>query len=162
MLNILYALERDLPKLLADESKWKSLLIDYHPPRVERLWREWYEYRVYLHRIHPCTREEALFHPHPWSSAIRIVSGTYEMGVGYASGDTPPPAAATLMLGPGSAYEMIHPDGWHYVRPIGVPSLSVMVTGTPWGRSAPKSDTPLKELPENNKAELFSLFRTKY
>ena len=86
MLDVLEAVEQKLPELLRDEAGWNSLFIDYHPPTVERLWRTWGEYRVSLHRIHPCERGTALFHPHPWPSAMRILSGEYEMAVGYGSG----------------------------------------------------------------------------
>ena len=73
VLDTLAAVERGLPALLRDEGAWKSLLVDYHPPTVERLWRPWGAGRVYLHRIHPCARAEALFHPHPWPSAMRVL-----------------------------------------------------------------------------------------
>lgn len=124
--------EERLPDLLKDTSGWNTLDVDYEPPRVERLWQQFEDgFRVCLHRIHPC--EQALFHPHPWPSAVKILSGLYEMGVGYGVGKKDPPEAATLVLSTGSSYEMIEPDGWHYVRPLGAPSLSVMVMGPPYG-----------------------------
>jgi hypothetical protein len=63
VLDTLEAVERELPHLLRDESAWKSVLVDYHPPTVERLWLPWGGYRVYLHCIHPCPPGTALFHP---------------------------------------------------------------------------------------------------
>jgi hypothetical protein len=162
MLNILHEVEALMPALLKDERKWQSLFVNYHPPTVERLWREWNGYRVSLHRIYPCVTEEALFHPHPWPSAMRMVSGTYEMAIGFSSGEEPPPFASRLILGAGSEYEMTHPDGWHYVRPIGEPTLSVMVTGKPWNRPSPKSDRILQHLSDSQITELFRLFRNHY
>jgi hypothetical protein len=85
---------------------------------------------MFLHRIWPC--DKALFHPHPWPSAVLVLSGVYEMGIGYGVGKKGPPEAATVLLTAGSSYEMIEPDGWHYVRPIGKPSLSLMVTAQPY------------------------------
>src|SRR5262249_49786382 len=38
MLDILSQLEQALPEMLLDESIWRSLYVDYHPPFVERLW----------------------------------------------------------------------------------------------------------------------------
>jgi hypothetical protein len=110
------------------------------------MWIPWGTCRVYLHRIHPCDEGSALFHPHPWPSAIRILSGRYETGVGYGAGDTPPPVAWKGVLEAGSYYEMVEPDGWHWVRPVGGPSLSLMVTGAPWTRTAPRSSEPLAPL----------------
>src|SRR4051794_19093257 len=97
MLEILAQVERELPRLLLDEESWKGLYIDYHPPTVERLWRPWGEYRVSLHRISPCGPGEALFHPHPWPSVMRILAGEYEMAVGYGPGLEEPPVAALMV-----------------------------------------------------------------
>jgi hypothetical protein len=162
MLDILLAVEKELPGLLQDESIWRSVYVDYHPPVVERLWLRWREFRIYLHRIHPCSAGQALFHPHPWPSAMRILSGTYEMAVGYGKGETLPPVAALMQAEGNFRYEMTDPDAWHYVRPVGEPTLSLMVTGKPWDRWAPKSDKTLSPLKYEQAKELFHLFRDHY
>jgi hypothetical protein len=162
MLSKLYDIEHTLPSLLPDTAGWHSLLINYHPPVVRRLWRDHGPCRVYLHDIFACTAEEALFHPHPWPSAMRVVEGTYEMVVGYGAGDVAPPAAATLVLGPGTCYEMIEPDGWHSVRPLDTSTLSLMVTGAPWERLAPKSDKPLAPLESAAVQDLLHRFARHY
>jgi hypothetical protein len=162
MLEVLAQLEKALPALLRDEGIWQSLHVDYHPPTVERLWTRWREYRVYLHRIHPCEREEALFHPHPWPSAMRVLGGEYEMAVGFGPGMQAPPVAALTVSRGDFRYEMTHPDSWHYVRPLGAPTLSVMVTGKPWERESHKSSTPLRALESEQVAELLRLFRARY
>jgi len=162
MLNVLSEAEECLSQLLKSEDGWTSLDVDYDPPRVERLWRPFGDgYRLYLHRIHPCT--QALYHPHPWPSAIKIVSGGYEMGVGFGSGFGPdePPLAVTLHLSVGSTYEMTHPDGWHYVLPS-VSNLSVMVTGARWGRWAPEPTKKLLPLKDQEVQSLLAEFRTHY
>jgi hypothetical protein len=162
MLNVLERVEADLAGLLRDRGLWKSLYIDYHPPVVERLWTDHDDCRVYLHRIHPCGPGEALFHPHPWPSAMRVLSGRYEMAVGFGPGDTPPPVAALIVAeaaaGGDFRYEMTHPDAWHYVRPIGGPSYSVMVTGRPWDRPSPRSGKKLRPLTDEEAARLFAWF----
>jgi hypothetical protein len=162
MLDILAQVEEALPELLQDESIWQSLYVDYHPPFVERLWTRWRDYRIYLHRIHPCEREQALFHPHPWPSAMRVLEGEYEMAVGFGAGMVTPPIAALMITGGDFRYEMTHPDSWHYVRPLGRPTLSVMVTGKPWAREAHKSSKPLQPLQPAQVADLFRLFRTRH
>lgn len=130
MLHQLHTALEQLPKLL--DQAWESLDINYHPPRVERLFRAFGEGRLYLHRIHPCRPDQALFHPHPWPCAIRVLSGTYEMGMG--SGGSKAKVVTRLVTDEPLEYEMTHPDARHYVRPIGRPALSVMVTGRPWKR----------------------------
>jgi hypothetical protein len=163
MIKVLHEVEQKLPELLREISLWNSVDITYHPPRVERLWRQYGDSRIYLHCIHPCTTEEALLHPHPWPSAMRIVKGIYEMGIGYAKGmDTPPPIPATVFLHPPSEYEMTDPNGWHYVRPINGCVYTLMVTSTPWKRESPKSTEPLVALPEKRKKEIINIFLNRY
>lgn len=162
MLDILHRVESQLPEMLQDESGWNSLFVDYHPPVVERLWRQWYDFRIYLHRIHPCEPGEALFHPHPWPSAMRVLGGAYEMAIGYGAGEKEPPMAARIVMGAGSEYEMTDPDGWHYVRPIGGPTMSLMIAGKPWDRPSPKSEKTLNPLGEKQKEEILKFFRGQY
>lgn len=144
MLDILEQVLADAPNLLQPEG-WHSLDIDYHPPRVERCWKQWGEYRVSLHRIYPCKAEDALFHPHPWPSAMVILKGQYEMGVGQGNSLDEVVVAAKLILGAGSRYEMDHPQGWHYVRPLTL-TYTVMVTGYPWADALDSTEMPRKPM----------------
>jgi hypothetical protein len=162
MLDILYQAERVLPALLTDDTGWNSIFIDYEDPYVERLWRTWGEYRINLHCILPCSTGHALFHPHPWPSAMRIVEHQYEMTVGYGVGDQEPPVAMRLVLPPGSVYEMTNPDGWHAVRPVSLSVLTLMITGKPWSRSSPKSTKPLGPLSVDRNREMLSQFMRYY
>src|SRR5262245_6435884 len=159
MLNILAAVEEELPRLLLDEPAWNGLFIDYHPPTVERLWTRWQDCRISLHRIYPCEPGEALFHPHPWPSAMRILSGEYEMAVGFGKGETLPPIAALMIARGDFRYEMTDPDAWHYVRPLGGPAMTLMVTGKPWDRPAPRSSKPLQPLTDEQKKQILAFFR---
>ena len=162
MLDLLHKAELALPALLHDATKWKSVFVDYHHPFVERLWCEWFESRIYLHRIHPCGAGEALFHPHPWPSAMKVLGGSYEMAIGYGEAETEPPIAARLILGAGSEYEMTDPNAWHYVRPLNAPSISLMVSSKPWARTSAKSKHPLSELALQKRQEILAFFRSVY
>lgn len=139
MFEVLTEVEARLPQWLG-EPGWNSLHVTYEPPEVERLWRQWGQYRVLLHCIHPC--ERPLFHPHPWPSVARLLAGRYEMRVGHGAGLVEPPVAMTIVLGPGAIYEMVERDAWHAVRPLDGPSYSLMVAGSPWGREMPRADHP--------------------
>jgi len=157
LLTALHEIESKLPALLTTPAVWSTLDVNYEPPHVERLWLQYdEEYRVYLHRIHPCT--EALYHPHPWPSAIHIISGVYEMGVGYGVGNSEPPTATTLVLREGAEYEMIDRDGWHNVRPLST-VYSVMVTGKPWNRWSPSPTMKLGPLTPQVRNDLLAEFR---
>jgi hypothetical protein len=139
MLDELAYFKSRLPVLLTDSrTEWNTLEVLYEEPRVERVWTQVGETRLYLHRIHPC-EGRPLFHPHPWPSAILLLSGRQEMVVGYGDPNgEPPPIATRLLLERGSAYEMLDPFGWHSVSPLDGPSESLMITGKPWGTGAPK------------------------
>jgi len=169
MLKVLAEVEDNLSVLLEDEERWNSLDVDYDPPRVERVWTEYGEYRVNLHKIHPC--EKALFHPHPWPSAVKVVSGSYEMAVGYEHGYDPlgsfdqhvVPAQVTLIvLAKGSSYEMVDVRDWHYVRPLGGPSMSLMVTGRPWLRESLGKGREFQSLMPDAKKHLLTYFKATY
>lgn len=146
-LTVLKELEPEVPKLLVKPDLWQSLLVDYEPPIVERLWTQLPgNVRLFLHRIHPC--EHAFYHPHPWPSAIKVVSGVYEMLVGchdtFFTRDQG--VAARLELPAGTYYEMNNSWGYHSVRPLGGSSLSLMVTLEPWLRPRTPDARPQKKL----------------
>jgi hypothetical protein len=132
MLAELKGLMATVPQLIADPfTAWKTLDILYEDPHVERVWLQLGPKRLNLHRIHPC--ERGFYHPHPWPSAICILEGRQRMTLGYGppSGKPPDPAAMLDLYAP-SEYEMLDPQGWHAVMPVGGPSLSLMLTGRPW------------------------------
>ncbi len=135
-----------LPDWLDSLDGWQSLDIDYHPPRVERLFRPFEDGRIALHRVHPCEPADALFHPHPWPCAIQVLRGTYEMALGAGPAEAAPPRSAWLRAEAPFRYAMAHPDGWHAVRIVGAPALTVMVTGHPWDRRGPRPTTALAPL----------------
>lgn len=149
--------------LLSKPGEWKTLYIDYYPPIVERCWLQLGNYRLYLHFIQACTAEEALFHTHRYPTAMHVIDGKYEMGLGFGEGNTPPEKMATIMFDNGGYYDMTHIDGWHYVRPIGGPCASVMLTGKLWGREETVKDFPkLGPLPEHRKLLMLEWFAKYY
>ena len=163
MIDTLKKIEKEqLLGLLHKPEIWKTLLINYHPPIVHRLYTDIGEHRLFLHFIEPCSMEDALWHPHPWPSAIHVVDGDYEMGVGYGPGETLVKEVCKLNLTGGSYYEMMDPDGWHYVRPVSELCKSIMITGKPWERWSPKSEEKLGPLTEEMKLEILAYFRQVY
>ena len=93
---------------------------------------------------------------------MRILTGEYEMAVGYGKGESPPPIAALMIAGGDFRYEMTDPDAWHYVRPLGVPTMSLMITGKPWARPAPTASKQLRPLSPEQCAEILAFFRERY
>lgn len=162
MLRALFDAERNFTELCRDESAWKSSFINYEKPHVERVWRPIGQQRLSLHRIHSCSPTESLFHPHSWPSAMRIISGAYEMCIGHGAGSEPPKISTRIILHSGCVYEMTDPDEWHSVRPLTESSYSVMLSGMPWNRSAPKSSTPLSPLTDAQRFDLFYTCRIFY
>ena len=165
MLNTLIEIEKILPQMLRDGLEWNSLYVDYHKPFVERLWRQVGDARICLHRIYACERHEALFHPHPWPSAMKIIEGQYEMGCG--SGDPhgdEPAITSTFILPTGSYYDMISDSDWHYVRPLTPVSYSIMLMGAPFPVKAEteKKKHPLMPLDNKVADEILEHFRRFY
>jgi hypothetical protein len=137
MLELLDLALAELPALLASTDGWTGMRIDYHPPFVDRVWRPWRDCRLSIHRIHPCVPADALFHPHPWPSAMRILAGRYLMQLGNGAGLVPPPIAARVIATAGTSYEMTDRDAWHSVCPLDGPALTIMLSGPPWQREMP-------------------------
>lgn len=155
--------EKMLLDLLAKPGEWKTLLVDYHPPVVERCWTQLGNYRIYLHFIHQCEPQDALFHPHPWPSAMHVLTGQYEMSLGYGPGLVEPPKMCTILVENGGMYyDMPHVDGWHSVRPVNGPCATVMLTGQKWKREEIKSTEPLKPMVEGRKMIMLEYFSTFY
>jgi hypothetical protein len=151
-----------------DMNNWKSLYVDYHPPIVERLYMQVGDHRLYLHVIHkPEEADKCLFHKHPWPSVVRVLSGSYEMGISYSEQDVQSdevyetlPMVAKAIIGPHSAYEMTHPHGIHYVRPISEISCSIMLTGPLFYPDTPKHDIgkKLEALSYDRKKQILEMF----
>ncbi len=164
MIDKLQQIEKTMMLDLLNQTHiWNSLFIDYHPPLVERLWTQVGTHRIYLHFLHQCEPKDALFHPHPWPSAIHVIEGAYEMGLGFGKGDGVPEKFCTILAPAGNFYyDMTHIDGWHYVRPTNIVCSSVMLAGPTWDRESPKSDQPLKPLSNERKAVMIEYFRQYY
>lgn len=153
-------LSGQLKTLLVDPAtEWHSLKVRYETPHVDRVWTALPDgSRLNLHRIYPC--EEPLLHPHPWPSAVVVVDGSYQMEMGY-QGVLVDHSVGTVLLTVGSAYEMLNPDGLHSVRPVGGPSLSIMLTGKPWpssGRTHPGKGIQHDNLAPKDMQDLFERF----
>lgn len=166
MKNILNTIEKELPNLLRNEALWKSVYVDYHKPFVKRLWTNFLfdgkNYRIYLHEIEPCDINEALFHPHPWPSIMKLLSGSYQMNVGYGEGLESPIVAVKLELPTGTVYEMSEVNGWHAVAPLSDSSFSLMITGEPWKRESHKSTKSLSELSFSEQNKILNFFKEIY
>ena len=119
---------------LASPDAWNTLDIDYEEPRVERLWKSYGDKRLSLHVTHPCDVGKSLLHPHPWKSAIYVlpIGGVYEHGIG-ARVQVPVnehtketiedyEIVCTQLVTGSMYYEMLSPNGIHYVRPLIQPS----------------------------------------
>jgi len=178
-----------LADLLKNPSIWNTLDVNYHKPRVERLWTQVGESRLMLHVIHPCAPGESLYHPHPWPSAMHVLKGRYEMGLGIRH--TPGIKEIQEMMGGRSPlidcgkdehdikvfikqickiemngdnhYEMLENKGWHFVRPVDEICYSLMLIGKPFeekdDQDIPKKWGKLPELEEDRKLDILRIFR---
>lgn len=154
--------------LLHQPLLWSSLDVDYHPPRVERLFMNLEDgYRLYLHCIHG-TKDDCLYHKHNWPAALKQVHGSYEMGITYSEEEISSsqahrlPTIAKFIIHEGTYYEMTQTDALHYVRPITPFSLSIMLTKEKYPEHIirPEANTrELNPLSESRKLEILQLFK---
>ena len=161
MINKLKEAEKFLPELIMMPDLWNTLNVDYFPPKVERLWMQYdKEHRLFIHVIHP-TDEYCLFHKHRWEGAFKMLRGSYEMGLSMSEKEVTNeeahalPVVAKFIIAPGTYYEMTYTHGLHYVRPIGEPSLSLMMTGNLYPEVRTDSlDRDLQPLSDQRKREI--------
>lgn len=164
MLSVLFQAEAALPALLSDEAGWTGLYADSERPALRRLWRQWGEYRAYLHRFEPCEAAAAFVHPHPWRFAIRAF-GRYGMRVGAGSDPgVVPPTVLDVVMEPGSRYAMEHRTGFHGIYPVDPgPLYSLMVAGpVEWPENRVRGNAPARELFPEERSDLFAFFRGRY
>ena len=165
-IEILKSLETNIKNLLVDPSIWKSLDVDYFPPRVERLYTDYKGYRIFLHTIH-LTDKPCLFHKHRWPAAFKQVYGSYEMGITHSEKEVSSeeayllPTLARFIINEGSYYEMNQTDCLHFVKPIGETSCSIMVTKDMYPEASFRKeslDRVLEELTKQRKMEILDFF----
>ncbi len=151
-----------LPGYLSHPQRWQSLLINKHPPVIHRLSLKVATDRtLILHKVFPCHRQSAYMHSHSWPFALKIISGGYEMGLGFSDNrNQVPPAVYTTLVKPGDIYEMSSSQIWHYTKPItDQPSYSVMLIGERWRERQAQNHSPLSH---DDKTHLLTYFKTKF
>jgi hypothetical protein len=165
----LQELEREtIPKLL-ESGDFHSFKIEYETPFVHRMWLQLdNDTRLFLHKILPC--ERPYMHPHPWASVMHVIyggsrTGLYEMVMGYGDPMKPEPEAEIMrVIMSGGYYEMLHPNGWHSVKPLNLPVYTLMITER---RDWPvlndkKPEGPKEQLSFQQQKELIGFFKYHY
>ena len=121
-------------KLLGETDKWNSLIINKRKPHTYRIFTQIGENRVCLHKFDTCSSSESFPHPHPWPGAFIILHGAYRMKLGKSKDRaTDPEWVSELIMGPGSAYEIVDPLVWHTVTPLKT-TYTIMMNGPEWNK----------------------------
>jgi hypothetical protein len=159
-------IEKELTHILRDENiVWHSLDISYLPPRVKRVWTQYNDnIRLFLHKISPATSKEAFYHPHPWLSAMKIVKGSYQMGLGCDDGTESPEILSTQIFNEGSYYDMTNPKSWHYVAASDI-VYTIMITGPLFNPPVKMPKVPKETqspLSKSEETEILDFFRSHY
>lgn len=111
---------------------WGSLVINRRKPHTTRLFKQFGELRVCLHKFEVCTDEEAFPHPHPWPGAFLLLEGSYIQTIGYSVDRfAEPEFLYREKLTPGSSYEIVDPMTWHKIQPTQT-THTVMINGAPF------------------------------
>lgn len=159
MIGLLQQIEKERIVAILSEpiENFKTLYIDYEKPYVSRLQYDLGDgNKLSFHKIESCDTNEALYHPHPWPSAIHVIRGSYEMGISYSEHDyhyKPDNAdnryqrdiqeneVCRIVAPENLYYEMLNPYGWHYVKPLDGCSMSVMLMGPKWYKGSQPTKT---------------------
>jgi hypothetical protein len=143
MLEKLKSLMSHLPNLLNEPERWDSLIVNRRKPHTYRVFTQSplnSTERICLHKFDICDDDEAFKHPHPWSGAFLILSGSYRMYVGSSiDRGSFPTEVATFELHTGSIYEITKPLTWHSVVPLET-TYTIMLNGQPWSKDVAHID----------------------
>lgn len=132
MIEVLNNLIPKVIEALDVPDSWDSLVINRRQPVTYRVFRNFGDYRVCLHKFEPCESEESFAHPHPWPGAFLMLRGEYIHRIG-ASPDlqSQPTFFFREIVRPYSMYEIIHQQTWHTVQPTKL-TYTIMCNGAPW------------------------------
>lgn len=139
---MLDTLEDLLPKVLDDieenlglaKLSWDSLVINRRKPYTYRIFKQFGDLRVCLHKFEPCESDEAFAHPHPWPGAFLVLDGSYEQTIGYSKYfNTLPEEVMKMRAVRGTRYEIVNPLTWHSIRPL-TTTHTIMVNGATFSR----------------------------
>lgn len=140
MIDILKEIEETIIlELLSNSEIWNSY--EEKTPRVEKIFTDinfnGKQYRLLFHYNHVCSDMETEYHSHPHKLAIHVIDGVYEMGIGtekktpYSEGFLFNNTLCKIECYGGMYYEMTDKEGFHYVKPIGSKTKSVMIQENP-------------------------------
>lgn len=157
MLNTLLQILPTLPAQLEREEIWDSIIVNLRKPHTYRVFTQFGDLRLCLHKFNVCDDHEAFSHPHPWPGAFYILKGSYKMKVGYSDNRwSPPKEVMTTIMREGSAYEIVNPMTWHSVIPLDT-TYTIMLNGLPWESHVAHSEvrtTKGKDLGKMSKEDL--------
>jgi hypothetical protein len=133
MIENLHALLFDIHPALDDTETWDSLIVNRREPFTYRVFRQFGDYRVCLHRFAPCGPQDCFEHPHPWAGAFLMLKGEYihKVGVAHNLQDSPIVMPFRELVRPYSMYEITDPLVWHSVQPT-MESYTIMCNTEPW------------------------------
>lgn len=134
-LDLLHSLLPQVREDLNIPQKWMYKEITYEYPHVTRVWKQYGENRILLHKLDPIpVGNEPYRHSHPWPSVVEVWEGRYKMGI--LNADEPKSSEVVIELGPTNSYSMTNPKSWHYVDPLQI-TYSIMLIGPPYPNSDP-------------------------
>lgn len=155
----IHASVRDIALGKKPVTEWGSLVINRRKPHTYRVFRQFGEHRVCLHRFEPCSEDEAFPHPHPWPGAFLLLQGEYVHTVGGSADlESKPEFYIREIVRPYSMYEIINPKTWHRVQPLKT-TYTVMLNSEPWDEQHNETRTTKgKDLDNMDEDSLFKHF----
>jgi len=158
MLDRLHEVENILPDLIK-ERKWYGQTIEYGANKTDRVWTPYEDGSIDLHRLYPCSIDEAIFHHHEGPTAVKVFQGSYLMKVGSKTRGIDE-TIMTILVVPGCTYQMLNQEDYHSVAPNEI-VYSLRIRGKPFEEHPDKvnlSSNCFKTLSESEKESLLDCF----
>lgn len=162
LLEKLNDIEKLLPDFLKVEEDWCGERVVAGPHKADRVFREYNNIDVYLHRLYPCKPEDAIMHTHEGPTAIRILFGNYIMRLGHFDGASYQ-ISSTMIAVPGFSYEMMERRSSHSVAPLTeVYSVRLLDRNSFEDHKEIEGGVSVNSLEEDDLREMLARFKTFY
>ena len=137
-----------------DLTEWDSLVINRRKPHTYRVFRQFGDLRVCLHKFEECAPEDAFAHPHPWSGAFLMLEGAYVHEVGFSPDlESQPVFCFKEIVYPYSRYEITNKQTWHKVQPLKT-TYTIMCNTAAWEGHSETRTTKGKDLEKMTDVDL--------
>jgi hypothetical protein len=146
-------------ELLSNPKIWQSSVLDKQKPIVEKMWTQINKYIISLYFIHTCNKEEIRYKYNECPSAMHILQGSCEIGVGFKEVEN----ITTMHIPQGNMYfDMTADETIYFIRSTNSVSSSVMLSGEKWKEVEIEDGKELRSLEYDRQSIMLEYFSNYY